>query len=307
MKIAVPDLVSNSYFPAVAAVELGFFKEEGLDMTLEHVFPVSRCCELMRDGEIDFVAGSAHSALSAFPNWQGAKLLASIAQGMYWLLIVRSDLEAERGDIDAVKGLYLAAAPSVELGLKRMLTEAGIDIEGDAVKIAPAPGEIKPGISFGVAAAHSLARGEIDGFWANGMAAETALRSGAGKILVDIRRGDEPKKAFNYTCPSLISTDALIARDPDIVAAAIRAVIKTQKALREDLSLVTKVGEKIFPAADAKMIADVVARDLPYYSPSISEAFVLEMNAFMMDLGKLDGPVPYEQVVATQFRDLWAQ
>jgi NitT/TauT family transport system substrate-binding protein len=25
MKLAVPDLISNSYFPAVAAVELGFF------------------------------------------------------------------------------------------------------------------------------------------------------------------------------------------------------------------------------------------------------------------------------------------
>ncbi len=30
MKIAVPDLVTNSYFPAIAAVELGFFQQEGL-------------------------------------------------------------------------------------------------------------------------------------------------------------------------------------------------------------------------------------------------------------------------------------
>jgi hypothetical protein len=34
----------------------------------------------MRDGEFDFVAGSAHSALAAFPNWQGAKLLAALSQ-----------------------------------------------------------------------------------------------------------------------------------------------------------------------------------------------------------------------------------
>lgn len=305
MKIAVPDLISNSYFPAVAAVELGFFREEGLDMELCHVFPVNKCCELMRDGEIDLVAGSAHATLSAFPNWQGAKLLATLAKGMYWLLVVRSDLDAERGDIPAVKGLYIAAAPAVELGLKRMLAAAGIDIEKDEVKIAPAPGEIKPGMSFGVAAAGSLARGEIDAFWANGMAAETALRAGVGKILVDIRRGDAPTVAFNYTCPALIGTDDLIASDPDAVAAAIRAVVKTQQALRDDVSLATKVGEKLFPPADAAMIADVVARDLPFYEASISEAFVAEMNRFMIDLGRLDGPVPYEQVVATQFSKLW--
>lgn len=32
MRIAVPDLISNSYFPAAAAAdELGFFKAEGLE------------------------------------------------------------------------------------------------------------------------------------------------------------------------------------------------------------------------------------------------------------------------------------
>ena len=38
MKIAIPDMISNSYFPAAAAVELGFFKQEGLDMELELIF-----------------------------------------------------------------------------------------------------------------------------------------------------------------------------------------------------------------------------------------------------------------------------
>jgi hypothetical protein len=31
LRIAVPDLVSNSYFPIIAAVELGFFKSHGFD------------------------------------------------------------------------------------------------------------------------------------------------------------------------------------------------------------------------------------------------------------------------------------
>ncbi len=182
MKIAVPDLISNSYFPAVAAVELGFFRKEGLDMELVHYFPVNKCCELMRDGEFDLVAGSAHSALAAYPNWEGAKLMATLAQGMYWLLVVRSDLDAAYGDIGAVKGLYIAAAPFVELGLKRMLGEAGIDLERDKVKVAPAPGEIAPGVSFGVAAANSLARGDIDAFWANGMGRRRRCEPGPARF-----------------------------------------------------------------------------------------------------------------------------
>ena len=304
MKIAVPDFVTNSYFPAVAAVELGFFRKEGIDMTLEHIFPVNRACEVMRDGEIDFVAGAAHAPLAAFKNWNGASLLGALAQGMYWMLVVRSDLNVKRGDIDGIKGLRIGAAPFVELGLRRMLIEWGIDIKSDGVQIAPVPGT-GPGVSFGIQAAKSLAENQIDGFWANGMGAETAIREGVGKLVVDIRRGDEPKKAFNYTQPALITTDKLIEREPDTAAAAIRALVKTQKALIANVSLATEIGEKLFPGRDAEMIADVVAKDLPYYDPTITPDFVSGMNEFMIDLGWLDGPISYEDVVATQFCDIW--
>ena len=73
MKLAVPDMISNSYFPAIAAIELGFFKEEGLDVELELIFPVDKAYAALRDGAVDFVGGSAHSALAAFPQWQGVQ------------------------------------------------------------------------------------------------------------------------------------------------------------------------------------------------------------------------------------------
>src|SRR5215469_16592257 len=131
MRLAVPDLISNSYFPAAAAVELGFFKQEGLDVSLELIFPVDKCYEALRDGAIDFVGGSAHSALAAFPDWRGVKLLCAQAQGMYWFLVMHADLNAKRGDLSVVKGKSIGAAPWVEMGLRRLLIDAGIDLKGD--------------------------------------------------------------------------------------------------------------------------------------------------------------------------------
>ena len=52
MKLAVPDLISNSYFPAVAAVELGFFKQEGLNVALELIFPVDKAYTALREGTV---------------------------------------------------------------------------------------------------------------------------------------------------------------------------------------------------------------------------------------------------------------
>jgi len=301
MKIAVPDLISNSYFPAAAAVELGFFKQEGLDMTLELIYPVNKTLEVLRDGGIDFVGGSAHSVPFAFPNWKGGTLLGALAQNTYWFLVLRSNLKAKKGDINAIKGLTIGAAPLVDLGLKRMLVESGIDEERDKVKICPVPmaflgeGEVK---NFGVGAAKALQAGAIDGFWANGMGAEVAVR-------IDARRGDGPPKSIHYTMPALITSDAVIARDPDAVAAAVRALVKTQQALKADVSLATKVGRKLFPASEAELIADVVERDLPFYDPAISREFVAGMTEFQRQMGLLNADVSYDDIVATRFSQYW--
>src|SRR5258708_5930390 len=121
MKLAVPDLISPSYFPAVAAIELGCFKEEGLDVDLELIFPVDKCAAALRDGGIDFFAGSAHSVLAAFPEWRGAKLLCAQSQGMYWFLVMHADLNAKRGDISVVKAKSIGAGPWVGIALRRRI------------------------------------------------------------------------------------------------------------------------------------------------------------------------------------------
>ena len=42
-------------------------------------------------------------------------------------------------------------------------------------------------------AAKALEDRKIDGFWANGMGAEVAVRRGVGTVVLDVRRGDGPK------------------------------------------------------------------------------------------------------------------
>jgi len=305
MKLAVPDLISNSYFPAVAAVALGFFEEERLDVSLELIFPVDEAYRAMRNGRVDFVAGSAHSALAAFPEWHGAKLLCAQAQGMYWFLVMRADPGTARGDIDAVRGRRIGAAPWVEMGLRRLLIEAGIDLARDGVTIAPVPGASGTTVNFGLTAAKALEDGKIDGFWANGMGTEVAVRRGVGTVVLDVRRGDGPKPCFNYTMASVAATDRLIDGSPDVAAAAIRAIVNTQAALRANLDRATEVGRKLFPRAEAALIAELIRRDLPFYDAAISPEFVAGMNQFARDLGILHGEVPYQRVVATRFAPLW--
>ena len=302
MKLAVPDMISNSYFPAIAAIELGFFKQEGLDVALELIFPVDKAYAALREGAVDLVAGSAHSALAAFPQWQGVKLVCAQAQGMYWFLVMHADYAAARGDIAAVRGRRIGAAPWVEMGLRALLLEAGIDPAREGVTIAPVPGAQGAGVNFGLTAAQALAERKIDGFWANGMGAEVAVRRGVGTIVLDVRRGDGPRRCFDYTMAAVAASDRRLAASPGLAAATIAAIRKTHAALRADVTLATQVGRKLFPPHEAELIAALIARDLPYYDTAISESFVAGMNAFARDMGILRGDVPYGQIVVPQLR-----
>src|SRR6185312_14878188 len=135
---------------------------------------------------------------------------------------------------------------------------------------------------------------------------EVAVSRGIGKILVDVRRGDGPADVRHFTFAAMVTTDAFIARHPQQVAAAVRAIVKAQQALRSDPSVALTVGQRKFPPDAAELIAKVVARDAEFYDPVISEDMIVRLNKFAQDIGHLSAAVPFGQVVAERFRTLWA-
>ena len=304
LRIAAVDLVSNTCFPALAADELGLFKAEGLNARIELVAMLG-ATKALRQGSADaMIAGSVFDLLTEFPHWKGAKVTVALSQGTPWLLVVRANLDAKRGDLKALKDLRITAAEGPDLALKQLLKSGGLEVGRD-VQIVDLPGAKSRDVSFGVFAARALQAGQIDGFWANAMGGETATRSGAGKILIDVRRGDDPAEIRFCTFAGMATTDAFIEREPEAMAAAVRAIVKAQEALRADPSLAREVGQRKFPQDAAELIANVVARDVEFYDPVITEEMVVKMNRFAQNVGQLSGPVAYEDVVALRYRELW--
>lgn len=305
MLIAVPDLVTNSYFPALAAEELGLYRAEGVDAHVDLLAPALGAMAALREGRVQGVVTGVHTTLTAFPGWKGAKVVVTVAQGTPWLLVLRADRRIARGDVQAIKGLRIGAAPGPDAALRCLLVDSGIDIERDRVDLMRVPGTENPGASFGVLAAAALESGQIDGFWANALGSETAVRRGVGKIILDVRRGDGPPAARHYTFSALIATESLIERAPEQVAGAVRAIVRAQRILRADPGRATEVGRRRFPPAAAEMIEELVERDRPFYDPIVHEEAVRTSGEFAQALGLLSEPVSYEQVVAVRFRPLW--
>jgi ABC-type nitrate/sulfonate/bicarbonate transport system substrate-binding protein len=175
-----------------------------------------------------------------------------------------------------------------------MLKRAGIT----DVQVGPVPGAIGDKASFGLMAARALQDGKLDGFWANGMGMEVAVREGFGAVLLDARRDGTPEMK-GYTFPALACSEKTIRERPDVARAAINAVKQAQLALRADPNKAAAIGRKLFPPQEASLIAELIRRDSPFYDATISPATVTSMNQFARELGLLSRDVGYQEVVWT--------
>lgn len=305
-RLMVADVDSPSYFVATAAADLGFFKEEGIDIEFELVYGARSGPERLRDGTLHFFGGPAYAATRAFPAWKGAKLLCALSQYSYWFLAVRADLDVKRGDVNAVKGLRISSSTAFpNMALRYMLAESGIDLERDNVQIVPSPSTNKNEQWRGRDGVDALEQGIADAYWGNGMRVAIGEGLGVAKLHLDLRRGDGPPGARWYNFAALTTTERLINEEPQIAAGAVRAIVKTQKALKENPSLATKVGNRLFPPNEASLIAGLVKRDAPFYDANISPEAIDGLNKFAKANGLISEPVPYDRLVASQFRQLW--
>jgi NitT/TauT family transport system substrate-binding protein len=305
-RLMVADVDSPSYFVATAAVKLGFFRQEGVDVEFVAEYGAKHGPEKLRDGTIHFFGGPAFAATRAFPAWNGAKLLCALAQHSYWFMGVRKDIDIARGDIKALKGLRISSSFAFpRTALRHMLVAAGLDMDHDEVRIVESlPTDSEWHSRDGVKA---IRENYADGFWGNGMRLALAEKAGLAKLHLDLRRGDGPPGARHYNFAALTTTDALIENEPDVAAAAVRAVVATQKALKADPSLARTVSDAVFPGGDeADIMPTLVARDAPFYDATITSEAVDGLNTFAMANGLIDRPLAYEQIVAAQFRDLWS-
>jgi len=113
MKLAVPDLISNSYFPAVAAVELGHFAAQGLDVELVYTRGGNAAMQALVGGAVEYAGTSFDVALQAAANGAAIRRFASTGRLPLFALAVAP---ARSRQIDTVARLTGATVAVSALG-----------------------------------------------------------------------------------------------------------------------------------------------------------------------------------------------
>ena len=182
MKLAVPDMISNSYFPAIAAIELGFFKREGprrlarADLSGRQM-PMRRCATARSiSSAARRIRRSRRSRNGRAPSSCARRRRACTGSWSCTRDLGAQARRSRRGERPQHRRRALGRyglAPAADR--RRASTSSAT-----ASRSRRCPGAVGAGVNFGVTAAKALEDRKIDGFWANGMGAEVAVRRGIG-------------------------------------------------------------------------------------------------------------------------------
>ena len=122
-RLVVADLDSPSYFVATAAVELGFFREEGIDAEVEREYGALNGPERLREGSCISSAVRPTWRRALFPAGRAQSSCARCRNIPTGFLAVRADLDVKRGDLDALKGLRISSSTACPKSVSYMLKQ----------------------------------------------------------------------------------------------------------------------------------------------------------------------------------------
>jgi len=273
-------LSSVEYADDFLAIDKGYFKEEGIDIDLQQAGGGAAVPALI-SGDIDFT-GSGSSAISAI--LKGAKLKV--------LLVV-----------DAHPAMQIWAQPTVKSFADLKGKPIGIISRGDTTEIAiryylakhklPDDYVSYTPLGAGVTRFAAIASGSFPAALVNASEVE---KMRASNKLGNLHRIVDLRKEITMTYNALGTSDALIAKNPDLVKRMVRAMLKgvlTVKASRaETIATLLKHGQSNAEAIGTEYDNLIDSLTETGTIPKDAQALDVSLRAEMLGVAKDKAPPP---------------
>lgn len=224
LKIMVGGLSKQIYLPNMLTQQLGYFQQEGLDVTLIDEASGQSSEDQVLAGQVDAGSGSYNHTieLQAAGKQMEAVVLLNVAPGE--AEIVSAKAASQIHSVADLKGKNLGVT---ELGSgTQTLTTAllhKVGITPDQVHFVP----VGAGDTF-IAA---LQQGKIDAGMTTEPTISRILSSGVGKVLVDLRTPESTQAALGGSYPfiCLFMNNSYVNSHKDVVQKLVNAYVKTLK------------------------------------------------------------------------------
>lgn len=283
------------YAPMYAAIENGYFDEEGIDLTLVTGFGADKTMTAVISGEADIGFMGSESSIYTYNEGANDYVInfAQLTQRAGNFLVAREEMKDFKWtDLKGKDVLGGRKGGMPEMVFEYILKQNGIDPRTDL--------NINQGIDFGSTAA-AFSEGSGD-FTVEFEPSATALESeGKGHVVASLGTdsGYVPYTAYS-------AKKSYLDKNPDVIQSFTNALQKgmdfVQNHTPEEIAAVIAPQ---FPETDLNTITTIVTR---YYDQKTwKEDLIFEKDSFelLQDIlessGELDSRTPYESLVTTEF------
>ena len=215
------------YLPLTVAEQLGYFKAEGLDVTIVDFAGGSRALQAVVGGSADVVSGAFEHTVNM--QFKGQRMRAFVLQGAAPQIVLGINPKTMAGykslaDLKGKKIGVTAPGSSTNVMLNFVLAKAGLK-----------PSDVSViGVGAGNGAVAAMRSGQIDAISNLDPVITLLQRSGDLKIISDTRVVAESEKVFGGPMPAacLYAMQSFINSNPNTTQALTNAIVRADKWIR---------------------------------------------------------------------------
>ena len=251
------------YLPLTIAAQRGYFKAEGLEVTLADFPGGAKSMQAVVGGSADVAAGSFEHLLRLQAKGQSLRAVALLARYPALVLALSRSAASRYQDWPDLRGMKIgvtAPGSSTHLFLNLVLAQHGLAPEDVSVI----------GVGAGPGALGALRRGDVDGIVHLDPLIHTLEEADGIKVLVDTRSEAGAKAVYggSYHASCLYATEAFIAQHPATLQALVDAQVKALRWLQH--ATVDEIVDSVpnaFWGGDRAGYAAALAKNLAILSP----------------------------------------
>jgi NitT/TauT family transport system substrate-binding protein len=293
IKLAVGGKSSLYYLPLTIAEQLGYFKEQGLDVEINDFAGGAKALQAVVGGSADVVTGAYEHTIRMQTKGQDIRAVIELGRYPAINIMVRKDRPYKTAaDLKGMKIGVSAPGSSTQLMAQFLLVQAGLKPD-DASFI---------GVGLGASAVAAIKKGEIDAVSTTEPANSKLMKDGDVITIADTTSTEGVTKLLGgpMSAAVLYAKGDFIEKNPNTIQALVNAFHKTIKWIAKSTpeEIAAKMPEEfmlgdkalyidaIKAAADAYSKDGVIRPDVQERSLAFLQKFEEEFRTAKIDLAK---------------------
>jgi NitT/TauT family transport system substrate-binding protein len=277
--LGVGGKTSLYYLPLTICERLGYFKEQGLDVTVNDFRGGAQSLQALVGGSVDVVTGAYEHTIRMQAKGQDIRAVIELGRFPGIAVGVRKERAASYKSPADLKGMKIgvsAPGSSTNFLVMYLMSKAGLK-PADASYI---------GVGIGPSAVAAIQRGEIDALSNVDPMITKLEQDGDIKIVADTRSEEGTRAIFGGSNPAavLYLKQEFVEKNPNTVQALVNAFYKTLKWLETATpeNIAATVPEEYFLGDKALYIAAVNANKPVYSRTGVIPAAGMQSAANML-------------------------